>query len=113
MTFAILLSVLVQADGGHDFTIDAGELRGERKPLSSLYTSCPGAPPVQPLDGGWVLLPPSRAARNACLFTVCESDRSRREQEMAVAPTPPSWIFWAVGISVAAGGGYTLGKAIK
>lgn len=121
---ATLCSVLAQADGGHDFPVSAGEshlggvvalpetvARGDGG-LDSIYSTCPAAPPLQAIDGGWVMLFP-RAARNACLFETCEADRSRRAAEKAESPPPTQWVVWATGIVMAASAGFSLGKALK
>lgn len=51
-----------------------------------LYVECPKAPPpAQQADGSWVL-PPERAARNACLMEACDA---RRRQLEPLAEGPP------------------------
>lgn len=99
-----LLLLLLAADGGVSF--DAGAPPSFDGPL---YATCPDAPPLEPLDGGWYL-PRARGERLSCLMATCESDRSRREKESAVA-APPLWWVWMTTAAVAAGvAGFTIGR---
>lgn len=96
--------VLAQADGGHDFTVNAaldagptidagGAYVGAAVTFTdTIYGTCPVAPPVQVLDGGWKLLSPERAARTACLMEICDTDRMRRAKEQAAEPAPWWWV---------------------
>lgn len=99
------LIMLAQADGGHDLAVDdAGTYTAQ------VYSTCPGAPPVQVLDGGWKLLPPERAERIACLMAVCESERDRRAKEMAATPPQPSWLVYVGTAASSFAAGFTLAK---
>lgn len=96
MIFTLISIVLAQADGGTPLPVnDAGGSYS-----APLYETCPAAPPSLVLDGGFVLLPPERSARLACLMETCDADRARREKEMKAAPAQaPAW--WALlGASV-------------
>lgn len=104
--FALFIGLrAVAQDGG----ADGGVVQDAPAPFSStLYATCPEAPPVIMLDGGFVLLPPARAARNACLLATCESDRLAKEKTLEA---PPAW--WVVASSTAtalAGGAFLLGR---
>lgn len=112
LTLFILLGAITgpaQADGGHDIAVtDAGIEQGGPVDAgteeiatytSPLYSTCPVAPPVQVLDGGWFLMSPERNVRIACLMTTCDVDRSRREKEQAQSAAPASWVA-VVGAAV-------------
>lgn len=84
MVTAIVVAVAAAAaDGG---TLDAGTAPRFSDPL---YSECPPASTAgaaaQREDGSWVL-PPARAARNACLMETCDA----RRQQLEVAPPPLS-----------------------
>lgn len=109
MIFTLISIVLAQADGGHDFAVnDAGGSYS-----APLYETCPAAPPSLVLDGGFLLFPPERAARIACLMETCESDRMRREKAMRDAPAevPVWWQLLGVG-AVSMLTGFTLAKVL-
>ena len=92
---ALLLTlVLTSADGG--ITFDA-----------PLYVFCPlTTQQAVTIDGGFVLLPPERAQRAACLLETCEAHRQVLEQDLGSHPAPLPWTLWAVGVAVAGGVGF-------
>jgi len=102
LVLAVLLSQLdagvgSTADGGFDCVLPYCSKTPAIAPFaSSLYSTCPDAPLAMTLDGGWVLMPPERSARVACLMMTCETDRLQKEDAAKLAP-PPMW--WVVGIS--------------
>lgn len=111
--------MLAQADGGHDIAVDdAGSRAGglaehvgaAQTFTDTIYSTCPVAPPVQVLDGGWVLSPPERAARVACLMEICDVDRTRRAKEQETAPAPNSWLVTAGAAVSAAIAAYSLAR---
>lgn len=74
---------------------------------STIYSTCPEAPPVIVLDGGisgayagWRLMSPERAARVACLMQTCEVDRKLREVRENAAP-PPWWWVGSASVAIA------------
>lgn len=83
---AIIALVVAASDAG---TPDAGPWD------DVVYADCPAAPPPTQLgDGSWVL-PPLRAARNACLLSACDEDR----RELAAGPpffSPETLIFGVI-----------------
>lgn len=81
---SLVLPLLLAADGGTLFS-------------DSLYSTCREAPPVVQLDGGWVLLPPERAERNACLMATCETDRQTRQNQSQ----PAQWVQVTTAIASA------------
>jgi hypothetical protein len=97
-----------QADGVWAPNLDGGQASSFS---ASLYATCPDAPPTEKLDGGWVLMPPERAARVACLMETCEAHRRRLETHVEEAASPWWWVA-AVAATVAAGAaGFVLGRA--
>lgn len=99
--------VLSTADGGTPFPVnDAGT------PLPAIYGSCPAAPPVTVLDGGWILLPPERAARNACMLAACEFDRKEKEHQLETISPNVVVVVVAIGLAVGVSGtvGYFIGR---
>lgn len=102
---------LVLLFGTRVFAVDAGTSSGLVLYSDPLYAQCREAEPSQPLDGGWVLLPPARAERVACLMTTCEVDRQAKVSASDAAP-PPSWLVVAVTTGVlAAIAGFWAGRA--
>lgn len=115
--FVLVLALLAQADAGPgDAPVaptlapvapvaapDAGTSpgSGESSALAPLYATCPNAPPVEVLDGGWVLMPPERASRVACLMATCEE--RRKQQEADAAGAPPNWFLQAAAVVVVVG----------
>lgn len=75
---------------------------------------CPEAPPLQRLDGGY-LMSDSRAARLACQLAACQEHRDvlRREIDDANPPLPPelppSWQTWTMGLAIAVFSGAVFG----
>jgi len=96
MVAFVLVGLLAQVDAS--IIGDAGINVFER----SLYASCPDAPPAVQLDGGWMLLPPERAARLACGLVACETDRRVKEEQLKAA-SPPYWWLIASGAAVVVG----------
>ena len=81
-----------------------------------VYSTCPEAEPAVTVswDGGFVTaLPPSRAARIACLMEVCDTQRGLAVERARGAGPPPSWLLWGVGIAVTGAVGFAVGYAIK
>ncbi len=117
------LRVMAQDGGVPDGGLDAGlgdfpvtitPLALEATPLAPfadpIYGTCPDAPPVQVLDGGWHLLPPQRSARIACIMATCEGDRLLRKEKLQTSP-PPWWWTTASGVAVTlAGAAFAAGK---
>lgn len=87
---ALVLALVLASDAG--VPVDGG-IRVFEDPI---YSVCPEAPPVIPLDGGWTLTPPERNARLACGLVTCETDRRLKGEQLQAAP-PPGWL---VGSSV-------------
>lgn len=87
---------------------------------STLYATCPDAPPVIVLDGGvagagfagWRLMHPDRAARIACLMQTCEVDRKLRELREDAAPPPGWWIGVVSGALALAALAFWAGRAL-
>lgn len=107
----LLVLVLVAQLAGSAADADAGIDGGASVPApfsDALYVTCPAAEPVVALDGGWVLMPPDRAARTACLLATCEAARKQTQEPL----TPPSWLWWGVGLVVAGTAGYFVGQAL-
>jgi len=88
--------------------VDAGQI----SPLDTLYATCPAAPPVEVLDGGWVLMAPTRAGRVACLFETCDAKRKADRDTIAAAPPPALWIVWGASIVMIAVAAYGVGHAV-
>ena len=108
MLARLVVMTVLAADGGVSAS-DAGVRTdgGTQTFISELYGSCPDAPPSMPLDGGWVLLPPARAQRLACLMETCDV---ARQGEKKIAEEPPYW--WAIGMGLF-GAGLAAGMAVS
>jgi len=79
---------------------------------SNIYASCPAAPPIVEMDGGWYM-PNERAARLSCIVTACEVDRSRRAEESKNSLPPPPWMAWVAGLVIAATAGFSVGRGTR
>lgn len=89
---------------------DAGVDGGIRVFEDPIYASCPDAPPVIPLDGGWTLTPPERNARLACGLVTCETDRRLKGEQLKAAP-PPGWLIGSsVAVVVVAAAAFFVGR---
>lgn len=102
-----LLSLLLAA---YTASPDAGVDAGGPKFTVAVYDSCPAAPPVEVLDGGWVLMPPARSARLACIVATCEARQAQLRERTENAPPPPPWLAWVAGLLIAGTAGYTVGR---
>jgi hypothetical protein len=78
-----------------------------------LYATCPDAPPMVVLDGGWTLVPPERNARNACFMATCEADRRQKKAELDNASTLQGWTVATVAVVTVAIVAFALGRATK
>lgn len=78
-----------------------------------LYAMCPEAPPLVELDGGWKLLPPSRAERLACLLATCEADRRAKQDALEDSPPPWWWLGASAVVVTVAAAAFALGRATK
>jgi hypothetical protein len=116
MVTLVLAGLLAQVDASiiRDAGIagvqsDAGDV-GIRVFERPLYASCPDAPPAIQLDGGWVLLPPERAARLACGLVACETDRRAKEEQLKAAPPPYWWLIASSAVVVVGAAMFFVGR---
>lgn len=98
----LLLSRLSWADPDAGVRFDA-----------SLYATCPEAPPVVALDGGWALLPPARAERLACLMATCEADRRMKQEALEASPPPGWWLGASAVVVVVAAAAFAVGWSVR
>lgn len=114
---AIALSLILSADARAaevDGGLDAGTLdAGIQLFADPLYATCPDAPPMVQLDGGWTLVPPERNARNACFMVTCETDRRQKKSDLDGAPPPQWWVVATAAVVTVAAAAFALGRATK